>query len=207
MAVFDPGRLRVLRKVHGVSAAELARRMNISPAQLHRLEKGQRRLAVATLLAYCEALGIAAGRLFSNTVAVPVTGMVDSEFEVQDLAADANASTLAPPLVADMTKISALRWAAARRFQPMRNHVVFYQRHEHGVPDVAWNKRCLVMRTNGTRCLGWPIKQDNNVHIDFGNGPVEFNVELRSASPVVAVMPPFVLEDLAQNTEDAELRS
>lgn len=194
MSSFDPGQLRALRKSIGLTAAEVARRMHVSPAQVHRLEKGLRRLTVDGLIEYCHALRVSPGSLFTTHVPVPISGTIDSDFEIQPLPTGAAATTLAPPLVADMSRVAALRWEASRRFQPMRDHLVFYQQPSTaGVAEFAWNKRCLVMRDNGSQCLGWPIKDNNSVHIDVGDGPVEFNVEVRWAAPVIAVMPPFAI--------------
>ena len=197
MTTFDPSQLRTLREQQKVRASEMARRMQTSPAQIHRLETGQRRLTVDALIQYCAALGVNPGNLFTPNTWVPITGVIDSDFEIQPLPPDSPHQTLAPPLTRDMSSVGALRWAAIRRFQPMRDHVVFYRRFEPGVPDFAWNKRCLVMREDGTQCLGWPIKTGNTVHFDVGDGgPVEFDVGIVWASPVIAVMPPFAIEDL-----------
>lgn len=196
---FDPGALRAIRKNKGVTAVALARRMGTSPAQLHRLERGQRRLTVDALLAYCAALEINPGSLLEATVTVPVTGIIDSDFEVQPPPGNGDLTTVAPPLSADMSSVFALRWAASRRFQPMRDHLVFYrQLSTEAVPEIAWNKRCLVVRADGSRCLGWPIRDDARAHIDVGNGPVEFSVQIAWAAPVIAVMPPHAVKELAQ---------
>lgn len=197
---FDPEQLRSLRTRKKITATELARRMAISPAQVHRLEKGDRRLTVDSLIDYCDALEVSVGQLFTPNVWVPVTGVIDSDFEIQPTPPNTPDKTLAPPLTGDMSKVAALRWAASRRFEPMRDHIVYFSRHEEGVPDYAWNKRCLVMRQDGSQCLGWPIEQNNSVHIDVGDGPVEFNVEITWASPVIAVMPPFAIESLQPPT-------
>ena len=197
MPKFDHNQLRVLRNTKNLTAAELARRMGTSPAQIHRLEKGLRRLTVESLIDYCDAVGVTPGSLFTSNVWVPITGVIDSEFEIQPLPPTSADKTLAPPITKDLSSVAALRWAASRRFQPMRDHIVFYQRtNEGGVPDIAWNKRCLVMRKDGSQCLGWPIKDGTKAHIDVGDGPAEFNVEIVWASPVIAVMPPFAIEEL-----------
>ncbi len=201
MADFDPSQLRSHRIRLGISATEVARRMAVSPAQIHRLENGDRRLTVNTLIQYCAAIGLSVGQLFAPSVWVPVTGVIDSEFEIQPLPPDAADQILAPPLMEDMSHVAVVRWAPSRRFAPMRDHSVFYNRHDDGVPDSAWDKRCLIVRSNGTQCLGWPIRQNGSVHVDVGDGhPVEFNVEIVWASPVIAVMPPFAIEGLQPPT-------
>ena len=196
MSKFDPDQLRVLRKSKHITATELARRMDTSPAQIHRLEKGQRRLTVDSLLHYCDSIGVSVGNLFAPNEWVPVTGVIDSEFEILPLPPSSPDKTLAPSLTSDMKSLGALRWAAGRRFSTMRDHVVFYKRNLEGVPDSVWNKRCLILRADGSQCLGWPIRSNNSVHIDFSNGPHEFDVEIKWASPVIAVMPPFAIEAL-----------
>lgn len=196
MSKFDPSQLSALRRSKNVTAAELARRMGTSPAQIHRLEKGLRRLTVDTLISYCTALSVSMGNLFAPNEWVPVTGVIDADFEIQPLPPNSPDRTLAPMLTTDMTGVGALRWAAGRRFQAMLDHVVFYKRNVEGVPDYAWNKRCLIIRGDGRQCLGWPIKTNNNIHIDFSNGPHEFDVEITWASPVIAVMAPFAIDEL-----------
>lgn len=168
--------------------------MAISPAQVHRLENGQRRLSVDALVSYCRAIGVEPGSLFGHTPDVPITGVIDSDFEIQPVPPDTPQTTPAPTLALDMKLVAALRWAAGRRFQPMHNHLVFYRTHDDGIPEGAWDKRCLILRSDGRRYLGWPKKTGNRAHIDFGSGPVEFNVSITWASPVIAVMPPFAVE-------------
>ncbi len=196
MTAFDIKRLRALREAKEITAAEVARRMSTSPAQIHKLEKGLRRLTVDALISYCDALGVSPGHLLTGNAWVPVTGAIDSDFQVQPLPPGSESRTLAPPLREDMDPVAALRWAAGRRFRPMLGHLVFYLRSEAGVPESAWNKRCLVMRKDGSQCLGWPIRDNDKAHIDVGDGPAEFNVEIISASPVIAVIPPFAIRDL-----------
>ena len=196
MRDFDPARLRDIRIARGMSGIELAKCMEVSPAQIHRLEKGDRRLTVDTLLRYCDALNISVGQLFAPNSLVPVTGVIDSDFEIQPLPPNAPDQILAPPLVEDMSQLAVVRWAASRRFAPMRDHAVFYNRHEQGVPDFAWDKRCVIVRADGSQCLGWPTRQSGSVHINVGSGPVEFDVEVVWASAVVAVMPPFAIDAL-----------
>lgn len=175
--------------------------MSTSPAQIHRLEKGLRRLTVDTLISYCDALDINLGSLFSSNLWVPVSGEIDSEFEVHPLTPHNDNRTLAPPLTPGKDTLAALRWAASRRFQPMRDHIVFYERREDPTLPIPWNKRCLIERAGGRQCLGFPIRTDDKAHIDFGNGPVEFDVAIERAWPVIAVMPPFAIEQLQMPEE------
>ncbi len=196
MLEFDPNRLRTHRLLKGFTAVEVASRLGISPAQINRLEKGNRRLTVDNLIAYCSAIGVSVGQLFAPNVWVPVTGAIDSDFEIQPLAPSSPNKILAPPLMDDMDRVAAVCWAASRRFAPMAGHAVFFDRHESGVPEIAWNKRCVVVRKDGSQCLGWPVQQQGNVHIDVADGPAEFNVDIGWASPVIAVMPPHAIASL-----------
>lgn len=200
MHSFNPKDLKKLRIDKGLTATEVARRMNISPAQVHRLENAARRLTVDTLIAYCEAVHISVSELFTPNIWVPVTGTIDSDFEIQAIPPSSPDRILAPPLVDNMSRVAAIRWAASQRFTVMHDHTLFYERHDKGVPDAAWDNRCLILRSNGRQCLGWPIRQGDTVYIDFSAGPVELNAEITWASPILAVMPPFALDSLVPPT-------
>ena len=196
MKSFDPSLLKANRLRLQISATDVAKRLGVSPAQVHRIENGDRRLTVDTLLGYCDAIGISVGQLFAPNVWVPITGVIDSEFEIQALPPEAPNEILSPPLMDNMSRVAAVRWAASRRFAPMKDHAVFYERHNLGVPDFAWGKRCVIVRGDDSQCLGWPIQQSGSVHIDVGNGPVDFDVDITWASPVIAVIPPFAIAAL-----------
>jgi transcriptional regulator with XRE-family HTH domain len=49
--------LEALRRKRGLSQADLARKMGIHPTRLSRLETGTQEPGVATLAAWCDALG------------------------------------------------------------------------------------------------------------------------------------------------------
>lgn len=193
---FKPAELRRLRLQKELSAAWVARRMDISSAQVHRLENGDRRLTVDALISYCEALNVDPSRLLRRNTWVPITGVIDSEFEINPLPPNTADRALAPPLADDMSNLAGVRWAASRRFAPMRGHVAFYRRHEEGVPDMAWDKRCVVMRADSSQCLGWIVKRGDSVHVDSGDGPVEFDVAVTWASPILCVMAPWAMSNL-----------
>ncbi len=196
MLKFDPKQLKQLRIRKKITASALAKQMQVSPAQVHRLENGDRRLTVDAMFSYCDALGIPPGQLLSPNSWVPILGAIQSDFEVQPIAPDTDQRTLAPPITDNMDTLAALRWEPTKRFAPMRDHFAFYNQHNEGVPQRAWNQRCLITREDGTQCLGWPIKQGNKVHIDTSDGQVEFEAEIRWASPIVSVMPPWAIEQL-----------
>ena len=190
---FQPEVLRRLRLQKQLSAASVSRRLGISSAQVHRLENGQRRLTVDAFIDYCRAIDVAPARLLTQNTWVPITGVIDSEFQINPVPPNAEDKVLAPPLADDMSNLAGVQWAPSRRFAPMRGHVAFYGRHEQGVPDIAWGKRCVVMRADSSQCLGWIVKQGDNVHIDSGDGPVEFDVAVTWASPILCVMAPWAM--------------
>lgn len=196
MSKFDPKQLKQLRIRKKITASALAKHMEVSPAQVHRLENGDRRLTVDAMFSYCDALGIPPGQLLSPNSWVPILGAIQSDFEVRTITLDSDERTLAPPLTDNMDTLAAIRWEPAKRFAPMRDHLAFYNEHNEGIPQRAWNQRCLITREDGTRCLGWPIKQGNKVHIDTSDGQVEFEAEIRWASPIVSVMSPWAIEQL-----------
>lgn len=196
MLKFDPEQLKQLRIRKKITATALAKQMAVSPAQVHRLENGDRRLTVDALLSYCRALEIAPGHLLAPNTWVPILGAIQSDFDVRPIAQDAQERTLAPPLTDHMSTLAALRWETSKRFALMQDHLAFFNQHDEGIPKRAWNQRCLITRADGTQCLGWPIKQGNKVHIDTSDGQVEFEAEIRWASPIVCVMPPWAIEQL-----------
>ena len=201
MQKFDPKQLKQLRTRKKVTASALAKQMGVSPAQVHRLENGDRRLTVDALLAYCRALGLAPGQVLVPNVWVPILGAIQSDFDIRPIALDAQERTLAPPLTDNMSTLAAVRWEPSKRFAPMRDHLAFFNQHDEGVPKRAWNQRCLITRGDGSQCLGWPIKQGNKVHIDTSDGHVEFEAEITWASPIFSVMPPWAIEQLQPPTE------
>ena len=190
---FQVSALRRLRLQKNRSAAWVARQMGISSPQIHRLEKGDRRLTVDTFIAYCEALGVEPSQVLSRNRLVPITGLIDSDFQIIPLPPNVEDTTPAAPFADDMSSMAGVRWAASRRFAPMRGHVAFYREHEQGVPDTAWDKRCVVTRGDGSQCLGWIVRQSDSVHIDTGNGLAEFDVQVSWASPILCVVAPWVL--------------
>lgn len=196
MQTFDPKRLRQLRIGKQITASSLAKRMGVSPAQVHRLENGDRRLTVDAMLAYCQGLGLTPGQLLTPNAWVPIVGAIQSDFEVLPIRPDSPTRCLAPPLCDRMDELVALRWEPAKRFAPMRDHLAFFVQHDEELPERAWNQRCLISRADGTQCVGWPIKQGNKTHIDTSDGHVEFDAQIRWASPILSVMPPWAVENL-----------
>ena len=96
---FDPGRLREARKLRGVALKQLAARLDISTAQVQRLERGERRLTLDMFMSYCEALGLDAVDLLQARPSVPVIGVINRDLEVVPLAPNTPHETLAPRIV------------------------------------------------------------------------------------------------------------
>ena len=199
MNTFPPYRLKQLRTLRSMSASDLAEKLQVSVAQIHRLENGQRRLTVDTLLAYCSVLDFEVSQLFSGTSDVPITGIVNTEYQVLPTPPDSVHQIALPPIVPDIARVAGLRWEPGGAISRMFGHVLLYYTHDSGVGEEASGNRCLIVREDGTQCLGWPVIENGVTHIDNPDGRVEFNVNIRWASPILAVIPPFVV-DLLQTT-------
>ena len=61
---FNPYQLRLIRRQKNISVQELGELLGISVAQVHRLEKGERRLTVDMLIKFCAALQLEPAELF-----------------------------------------------------------------------------------------------------------------------------------------------
>lgn len=92
-----------------------------------------------TLISYCEALEIHPWQLFTANISAPITGVIESEFEIQPVPPNTPQRALALPLSDDAMTLAAVRWAPSGRLVPMRGHIAFYERHEEAVPDQAWD--------------------------------------------------------------------
>ncbi len=189
---FEPARLKELRKQGSLSVAEMARRLDMSVAQLHRLEKGERRLTVDTLLKICQVLGTNASNLFWEPTEVPITGIINEEYEVLPLPPNSEHHVQVPAQIPNASELAAVRWQASGHISRISGHLAFYYVHENGIPDNAWQNRCLIVREDGSQCLGWLIDQDGVTHIDNPDGRTQFGVSVSWASPILAVVPPFV---------------
>jgi transcriptional regulator with XRE-family HTH domain len=62
-------RLRRRREALGVTTAELADRVGVSPQQLHKYETGVNRVATSRLVAACAALGLSAAEVLEEAMA------------------------------------------------------------------------------------------------------------------------------------------
>jgi len=196
METFEPTLLKRLRLQQGITITALAERLGTSTTQVHRLENGLRRLTVTMLFQFCEALNSSPADLFEFSGSVPVTGIVDDSYEVLPLTPSSSKQVVSPRLVQDMQNVAALGWEPKNRLMPMHGHYMFYYAHNDGVPEHAWGNRCLLLLQDGRQRVGWPIRDAESFHIDNHEGRTEFNVELIWASPILAVVPPFLASRL-----------
>ncbi|MDE0990365.1 MAG: helix-turn-helix transcriptional regulator [Pseudomonadales bacterium] len=196
METFEPTLLKRLRLQQGITITALAERLGTSTTQVHRLENGLRRLTVTMLFQFCEALNSSPADLFEFSGSVPVTGIVDDSYEVLPLTPSSSKQVVSPRLVQDMQNVAALGWEPKNRLMPMHGHYMFYYAHNDGVPEHAWGNRCLLLLQDGRQRVGWPIRDAESFHIDNHEGRTEFNVELIWASPILAVVPPFLVSRL-----------
>lgn len=196
METFEPTLLKRLRLQQGITITALAERLGTSTTQVHRLENGLRRLTVTMLFEFCEALNSSPADLFEFSGSVPVTGIVDDSYEVLPLTPSSSKQVVSPRLVQDMQNVAALGWEPKNRLMPMHGHYMFYYAHNDGVPEHAWGNRCLLLLQDGRQRVGWPIRDAESFHIDNHEGRTEFNVELIWASPILAVVPPFLVSRL-----------
>ena len=196
METFEPTQLKRLRLQQGLTITALAERLGTSTTQVHRLENGLRRLTVTMLFEFCEALNSSPADLFEFSGSVPVTGIVDDAYEVLPLTPSSPKQVVSPRLVQDMQNVAALGWEPKNQLMPMHGHYMFYYAHDDGVPEHAWGNRCLLLLQDGRQRIGWPIQDGASTHIDNHEGRTEFNVELIWASPILAVVPPFLMNRL-----------
>ena len=194
---FNPETLREIRLRKGMSMAQLARRTGTSPAQIQRLETGKRRLTIDMLLQMCDALDTDIRQLFTQTAMVPITGIVTTVSEVLPLPPNSEYQTPAPNIVPDPKRLAAVRYEPEGRVGPMLGHLLFFYADINGVPDFIWGQRCIVRRSDGTLRLGWPLREGDGVHINDTVAQAEFNVRLTWASPILAVIPPFLFANEA----------
>ena len=103
MVKFDPEKLKELREQKGVSVAEMAEKLGVSVQQAHRLEKGERRLTVDMLLAFCNELDVNVGHIFSQPAEVPITGIINELYEVLACPPNSPHMVRVPALVPDNT--------------------------------------------------------------------------------------------------------
>jgi transcriptional regulator with XRE-family HTH domain len=192
--VFDPGKLRSLRKEQGVALKEVAARMDMSVAQIQRLETGHRRLNIDTMIQYCDVLGVDVVELLRERPMVPIIGVLNNDSEVLPLKANTKHEARAPYIVPDPHRLSAIRWEAKGQFSAINGHIMFFYADLSGIPERSWGHRNIIRRANGTHRAGWLVKEDGKIHIDDTHGELELDVDVDWASPILAVVPPFLVE-------------
>ena len=190
---FNLERLRDARKSSGLPLKEIAARMDISVPQVQRLENGQRRMTIDALESYCAAVGLDLMDLIREAPDVPIIGVIDADHTVHPLTPNTPYSTRAPYIVPDPERLAAIRYEPAGQIEHMLGHLLFFYADTTGIPDHAWNQRSLIRRADHTQRIGWPIKSDGQMHINDTLGNAEFNVQIEWASPILAVVPPFLM--------------
>ncbi len=200
MDKFDPARLRTLRKQRKISVAQVADALDVSVAQIHRIENGQRRLTVNTLLEYCQVLDLDLCQLFAEQRTITVTGIVNAEYEVLPTPPQSIQQISLPAILPGINRVAALRWEPKGHLSGMTGHVLLYYQHDDGVPNRAWDTRCLIVNQEGAQCIGWPIRDKRATHIEIPEGRTQFNVDLAWASPILAVLSPATVKILQMPT-------
>jgi transcriptional regulator with XRE-family HTH domain len=193
-----PEMLRAMRLKRKLTLKQVAARVGLSPAQIQRLEKGERRMTIDLLAAYCAALRISATELIRGEVQVPIIGIVDAQSNILALPAGSAEWTRVPYLVAEPSRLGAVRWETRDRFELMNGAVEFFYADVPGIAPNAWNRRCIIRRGDGTQRIGWLLSKDGQTHVSDNLGGVEFNLQVEWASPILAMLAPEILAEGAE---------
>jgi repressor LexA len=193
-----PEMLRAMRLKRKLTLKQVAARVGLSPAQIQRLEKGERRMTIDLLAAYCAALRISATELIRGEVQVPVIGVVDAQSNILPLPAGSAEWTRVPYIVPEPKRLAAVRWETRDRFELMNGALEFFYADVDGIAQTAWNRRCVIRRGDGTQRIGWLLSRDGQTHVSDNLGGVEFNLQVEWASPVLAMLAPEILADGAE---------
>lgn len=198
MATLNLTMLRETRLRRGLTLQEVADRIGTSPAQIQRLEKGRRHMTMAMLEAYCAVLGLDPLQVFgAGAVTVPVIGVVDFRSNVLPLPAGSPVLVQVPPIVFDAHRLAAVRWEARDRFELLTGSLMVFYADVDGISPAAWNRRSVIRRSDGTQRTGWLYRQDGQTHVNDVVGPVEFNVQIEWASPILGTINPRAFPDAA----------
>lgn len=189
-APLNLGLLRETRIQRHLTLAQVAERVGVSPAQIQRLEKGERHMTMDMLEACCRVLELDPLRVFCADTLVPIIGVVDFRSNILPLPAGSPVLTKAPPIVPDAQRLAAVRWEARNRFELLTGSLMFFYADVEGISPAAWNRRSILRRSDGTQRTGWLYRQDGQTHINDVVGPVEFNVRVEWASPILATINP-----------------
>jgi len=71
-------RLRALRQSHGISQAEVARRLGVDQSHISNVERGVRGLTIQQVVKLSRALGVAADEILNNGKRAPAVGSLKS---------------------------------------------------------------------------------------------------------------------------------
>ncbi|MGE0668846.1 MAG: helix-turn-helix domain-containing protein [Sphingomonadales bacterium] len=183
-------RIRELRKERGLTLQALGEMCGMSVQQIHRLERGHRRLTVAMLEQICEGMGVDMFSLVRGTVQVPVLGVLDHEFTVHPLPPNAEVTVPAPYLGVDPKRLGAYRWHPRTRIANMEGQRIYFRRDIEGIDPDAWGHRSIITLADGTQRMGWLERQGDQFHLGQTQGITELNITPVWASKVLGVLPP-----------------
>jgi transcriptional regulator with XRE-family HTH domain len=188
-------RMRNLRLEGGLTLKALARKLDVSPPQIQRIESGDRRLTLAYLEKFCEAMDVnISDLLIEDDIFVPVIGLIDSDSNIQLVPANIPHMVRPPRIVKNPGDLAAVRWASSKRLKVMDGHLAFFYGNIEGVPEGAWGKRCVMRRTDGTYRYGWLFHESGQVHAIEPGQETELNIDVDWASPVLGVISPQILD-------------
>ena len=183
-------RIREIRKQRGLTLQDLGEVCGMSVQQVHRLERGHRRLTVEMLEKLCYGLRVDMFALVRCAEQVPVLGIMDHDFTVHPLPPNAEVTVPAPYLGVDPKRLGAYRWHPRTRIANMEGQRIYFCRDVEGIAPDAWGHRSIITLADGTQRMGWLVEQDGHVHIGQTGGISELNITPVWASKVLGVLPP-----------------
>lgn len=201
---FKPELLRAMRLQRKLTLKQVAARVGVDPAQILRLESGERRMTIDMLAAYCAALRVSATELLRGEVRVPVIGVVDARSNILPLPDGTTEWTRVPYFVSQPTRLAAVRWETRDRLELMNGSHEFFYADVEGIVPQAWNSRCVIRRSDGTQRIGWLLRKGGQTHVSDNLGNVEFDLQVIRASPVLVMLAP---EILSGGTERLRIRT
>jgi transcriptional regulator with XRE-family HTH domain len=183
-------RIREIRKQRGLTLQELGDLCGMSVQQVHRLERGHRRLTVEMLEQIGDGLGIDMFTLVRAVQQVPVLGVMDGEQFIHPLPPNEEVTVPAPYLGVSPRRLGAYRWHPSNRISIMEGHRIYFCRDIEGIDPAAWGHRSIIQLEDGSQRMGWLLQQDGYVHVGQVQGMFELNVNVVWASKVLGVLPP-----------------
>jgi transcriptional regulator with XRE-family HTH domain len=181
--------LREARSRRHLTLQDVADQVGVSPAEIQRLETGKRHMTLEMLEACCRVLGLDPLQVFDpGFVTVPVIGVVDFRSNILPLPAGSPVTATVPPIVCDAHRLAAVRWDARNRFELLNGSLMVFYADVVGISPAAWNRRSVIRRNDGTQRTGWLYRRDGQTHINDVVGPVEFNVQIEWASPILGMI-------------------